>query len=75
MEAPKVRGCRRGFVAGVAGADHDDIVRLNHEGKGREERVSADVPRGTCQSVVLGRAQAAGVGFVLSLSPAKCRTP
>ena len=30
--------CCRGFVAGVSGADHNHIVRLNHRRKGREER-------------------------------------
>ena len=34
---PKVRGCRSGFIAGVSGAHDDDIVRLNHGGKGRED--------------------------------------
>ena len=34
---PKVRGSCGGFVAGVACAHDDDIVRLNHGGKGRED--------------------------------------
>ena len=33
----KVRGSCGGFVAGVACTHDDDIVRLNHEGKGRED--------------------------------------